>query len=241
MMFEFDSSRNIARNAVSNLELSKDDPCIWVVYPGGAGGDLLAAIINSHFFNTFAKFEGITDRGQVKFMPSDGIINEITNRRTESFKFDSVYFDKLNQYLTTRPATTTYRDQFIFSNHCWDSKTVSKILMCFTNCKIIRILPKNNFENQIINWLGMYKNKNINLSIPDTKNVTNIPIDNIVDIRLLNVYFSDLLNHQRFENTYDQIVDHLNLERKLIRFEFIEYWLKKQHKYILPFLLELAK
>ena len=60
-----------SRNFVDNVNFTKNDECIWIVYPPGASGDLLASIINRHYISTGCDYFGIDDRGQVIFRPSD--------------------------------------------------------------------------------------------------------------------------------------------------------------------------
>jgi hypothetical protein len=55
-----------SRNFVDNVNFSAADPCIWVVYPGGASGDLLISIIDKHYLRTGCEYYGIDDSGRVK-------------------------------------------------------------------------------------------------------------------------------------------------------------------------------
>jgi hypothetical protein len=67
-----------------------------------------------------------------------------------------------------------------------------------------------------------------------------LPDDTVEHERVLEFYFSDILNEQKFELVYSNIIKHLNLKYKLIRHDLIKYHISKQHKNILPALLELT-
>ena len=58
-------------------------------------------------------------------------------------------------------------DMVLFSNHNWSDCVVENILSFFKKAKIIRILPKNKNEAEIIKWLSMFKNLSKNLSFDD--------------------------------------------------------------------------
>jgi hypothetical protein len=235
-MLRFDPELEKFKNST---HFTKDDPCVWVVYPGGAAGDLLSSIINYHYVNTGAFFKGVDANGRAIFQSTDDkLVNFILQDNYDQLIINEKFFLDINRTLSEKNTNYSCLDQFIFSNHAFRANNISIILDNFPKCKIIRILPKTLFEKKIIKWLGEYKNKEVILPISESAD-TNISLDGIVDDRLLNVYFGDLLNSQRFENMYEQIVKHLNLNGKLVRFEFIEYWLAQQHEYIVPFLVTL--
>jgi len=52
-------------NFINGVDFTAADPCIWVVYPVGAAGDLLASIVNFHYGVTGCYYFGLTNRGQV--------------------------------------------------------------------------------------------------------------------------------------------------------------------------------
>jgi len=235
-MLRFDPELEQFKNS---SHFTKDDPCVWIVYPGGSAGDLLSGIINYHYVNTSAFFKGVDTNGRAIFQSTDDkLVNFILQDNYDQLIINEKFFLDINRILSEKNTNYSKLDQFIFSNHAFRANNISIILNTFPNCKLIRILPKTLFEKQIIKWLGKYKNKGVTSPISESAD-TNISSDSIIDDRLLNVYFSDLLNSQKFENMYEQIVKHLNLNGKLIRFEFIEYWLAQQHEYIVPFLLTL--
>ena len=50
------------QNWQDGVDFSYTDPCIFVVYPAGASGDLLASIVNSHYLSTGSDYFGITEQ-----------------------------------------------------------------------------------------------------------------------------------------------------------------------------------
>ena len=214
------------------LDFSASDPCVWIVYPAGAAGDLLASIVNFHYARTGAKFFGITDTGQVIFKDSN---KKQFNKATH---INQQLINKLNEKLAEENLNMSLLDQVIFSNHGWQTETIKNIINFFPNSKVIRILPKNNLENSIISWLSQYKNLNrlTDFQVNDTFN----PIDNIIHDQVLELYFGDLLHKTKFETCYDQLVQHLDLDYKLVRFDFIKFWIDNQHPIIQPLINSLS-
>jgi hypothetical protein len=224
-------------------DFTKDSPCIWIIYPAGAAGDLLGAIINYHYVKTSSTYRGITDQGQVIFRSSD---KKVYNQLHEAGKkeFTEEFFEKVNESLSRHHTNMSRLDQFIFTNHAYQDSDCRRILDTFTNCKIIRINWQTQEEANIIKWLGFYKNLNKKLSAPDPKHpYPDIPTydstSRISDVRLLDIYLSDLINSNKFEIAYTKIVNLLGLPYKLIRYEFIQEWIDMQDNDIKPFLKKL--
>jgi hypothetical protein len=234
-MIKFNPNLEIFKDFV---HFTKDSECIWVVFPQGGAGDLLASLINYHYVNTSAKYRGITDTGQVKFRASDQNYTNILLDKN-LFNLDEDFFNQLIIILSKKNTNFSLLDQFIFSNHAWTDEYLSKILECFANCKIIRIIPKDEYESKIISWLGFYKNYHI---ISDINGIIPINTESIIDdSRVLTIYFSDLISPDKFNLAYDQIISHLNLPDKLIRFNFIQHWIDHQHEKIKPLIKNLSK
>lgn len=82
---------------VDSVDFGPDDRCVWIVYPSGGAGDLLASIINFHYAETGARFKGINKKGQVIFEASD---NKHTNKllQVDQLRFDDQFFMKLQTY-----------------------------------------------------------------------------------------------------------------------------------------------
>ena len=223
---------------------SNNDECIWIVYPQGAGGDLLATIINHHYLETGSSFFGINDRGKVIFSPTDGRLlggkpglNEGGVERNGRLVLNSYIFNKqlihdINNEIGKNTLSYNMLDMVLFSNHNWRDCVVENILSFFKKAKIIRILPKNKNEAEIIKWLSMFKNLSKNLSFDDDI-IKQVPFEkfktNLQDERLFEIKFHELLNKKKFENVYTRLIKYLNLPCKLISFDFIEFWLSNQH------------
>jgi len=218
-----------------------NDPCIWIVYPYGCAGDLLASIISYHYrsIGYGPHYQGINNKGQVSFVGSDQyFIGEKDNGDEKvSIKFDSEFLNQLNTRFNY-----TECDQLIFSTHMFLDEDVNSILSNFKNAKVIHIEPKNQYEEEIRCWLGNFKNESITLTLPNIKNI-NEPVYQVVDgkpgvsnARVLQVTFGDLFNETTFEKLYDSIVTFLDLPGKLIRYDFVKYWKEQQAPEIRPFL-----
>lgn len=220
------------------VNFTNTDPCIWVAYPPGAAGDLIASFINFHYVNTSASFRGMKDTGEVVFMPTDfKHVNKLLGRN--EFTIDKEFFAKIVEVLSSKNTNYSLLDQVIFSAHVWEKNNLEKILTAFPNCKIIRILTKSAFERNVTQWLYHYKNNHEKL---DLGAITVQDYDTVIsDPRILDIYFSDLLNETRFEDTYSKIIQHLNLSGKLIRYDFIQYWINLQADEIKPALSILSK
>ena len=225
---------NKFENFVDCVDFTSQDPCIWIVYPPGAAGDLLAAIVNFHYSRTACHFFGITDSGQIIFRPTDNKLINLEYLKNKNLNLDEQFVHNVNAQIGNRNLNYSLLDQLIFSNHAWKDQQIENILRFFPKAKIIRILPKNTLEQQIINWLYVQKNKSIIKKFNQPTTVSNILSTSISDPRLLDIFFSDIVNSQHFEQTYSTIISHLNLEYKLIRFDFVQYWIDHQHSMIKP-------
>jgi hypothetical protein len=218
---------------------SRNDPCIWIVYPAGASGDLLASIINFHYARTGAEFFGIDDTGRVIFRSSDNKYSNWEFHNNANYDpgqglIDGVYTTLLNKKLNYR-----LTDQIIFSNHAYKNNQIEKIVNFFPKSKIIRILPKTNLEQEIINWLCVYKNTNTIKEFIRPNSIIVEPDLTTAHTQVLDIFFSDLLSEKTFEATYDKIVQHLNLDYKLVRYDFVNYWHTRQHPAITSLLAEI--
>lgn len=212
------------------VDFGPNDPCIWIVYPAGAAGDLLASIVNFHYVNTGANYYGINDHGQTIFRPTDRkLINNL--KKSNELNFNDDFFYKISSSLGERNLNYSLLDQVLFSNHCWEDSNVQKILQHFPQAKIIRILPKTYGEKDIIDWLSAYKNLQTKLPVP-TNNTTTLQQSQLTDLRLLDIYFLDLFQESKFEIVYQKIINLLTLPGPMIRYDFVKFWLNKQPAYI---------
>jgi hypothetical protein len=145
---------------IDGVDFSKDDPCVWIVYPPGAAGDLLAAIVNFHYGQTGCYYFGISEHGQVIFRPTDSKLTNIKYKQTQQLELNQQLIHDINTEIGRKNLNYSLMDQVIFSNHYCRNDEISKILLFFPNAKIIRITPGNLLEKQATQWLATYKNNN---------------------------------------------------------------------------------
>jgi len=218
------------QNWQDGVDFSYTDPCIFVVYPAGASGDLLASIVNSHYLNTGSDYFGITENGQVMFRPSD---YKLLNGRhqTPSIGLENIFTEQLlfdiAESLSKRNLNYSLIDQMIFSNHMHKASEIELILNKLPNSKIIRIFSKDSMQDQMIEYQRNLKNKNIVNHIEFGPLITH-NAHNITSTRLLNIPYISLFSKHSFNQIYKMIVKFLDLNSRLIRFDFIEYYLKQQ-------------
>jgi hypothetical protein len=122
-------------------------------------------------------------------------------------------------------------------NHLWHDNQVQHILDTFSNAHVIRITPANLEEIKIVTWLHKWKNHG---DIADLQSCVEIQLCDHNDTssyshnRLLDVTFGSMWSSATFDQTYDQIIQHLALPYKLVRYDLVQFWLSCQHKTIQP-------
>lgn len=210
------------------VDFGPDSPCIWVVYPPGAAGDLLASLINFHFVETGAKFRGITEQGRVIFRSSDQKITNNFYIKRNSIEFTDQFFFDIADKLSELHTNYSKLDQFIFSNHAFRACQVRSIISTFINSRIIRILPLTDDEHRITQWMSSFKNLNITSDINTSKFSTRY-YDDLEHKQLLTIGLCDFLDPLRFDLTYNKILKHLGLDYQMINYDLIRYWLQHQH------------
>ena len=216
---------------------SLDDPCVWVVYPHGCAGDLLASLINFHYGNTSCDYHGMQSRGNVFFRPTDSKITNLVYRGSNQ-DWKNLAMD-VNLEIWRRHRDYGQMDQVIFSNHMYTNPEVHHILSQCAQAKIIRLLPADNYEEGIMEWLAHYKIHGT-LREVDGYRTFRYDYDAINDDRLLEVTLGQLLHPEKFETVYDRLISHLDLPYKLIRHDFIKFWIDHQHTAIQPALKKLT-
>ena len=217
------------RNWQDGVEFSYTDPCIFIVYPAGASGDLLASIVNSHYLSTGSDYFGITDNGQVIFRPSDCKLTNLRHQTgigLEDIFTEQLLFD-IAESLGKRNLNYSLIDQMIFSNHMHRVAEIELILDKLPNSKIIRIFSEDSIQDQMIEYQQNLKNANIDSRIEFGTLITHNVL-NITSTRLLNIPYISLFSKHSFNQIYKMIVKFLDLDSRLIRFDFIEYYLKQQ-------------
>ncbi len=225
-----------SRNFVDNVDFTKNDECIWNVYPVGASGDLLASIINCHYISTGCNYFGITDQGQVLFRPSD---YKITNARDQNNKilFDDQHMFDIATSLGGRNLNYSIMDQFIFSNHLYKNNQIQSIIDNFPKAKIINTYIVDNHGKAIVEFLALLKNKDIVTDVALPKNYK-FDVELINHDRVMNIPFGSLFNEESYYKQYDSIIKFLNLNGRLICFDYVKYYMSKQHKLIKSTLAE---
>lgn len=227
-MIRYDESKNTFQDQV---DFGPNDPCVWVVYPAGGAGDLLATIIHHHYANSGSSFRGIDDTGAVKFFGTDNkLVNTLMHKN--KLLFDDQFFYNISKHLGNHNYNYSMLDQVIFSAHCNNHFYVNLILQKFSQAKVIRISPGSLYEQAVIKWLSDYKNLN------KLSNFVPASVDPIQVVaqgpRVLDIAFGQLINPAQFESTYSKVVELLGLPGKLIRYDFVQYWLDHQHPQIRP-------
>ena len=217
------------QNWQDGVEFSYTDPCIFIVYPAGASGDLLASIVNSHYLSTGSDYFGITENGQVMFRPSDYKLTNLRNQTRiglEDIFTEQLLFD-IAESLGKRNLNYSMIDQMIFSNHMHKAADIELILDKLPNSKIIRIFSEDSIQDQMIEYQQNLKNANIDNRIEFGTLITHNAL-NITSTRLLNIPYISLFSKHSFHQIYKMIVKFLDLDSRLIRFDFIKYYLKQQ-------------
>jgi len=206
-----------SRNFVDGVDFTKDDPRIFVVYPSGASGDLLISIIDKHYIRTGCEYYGISDTGRVHMFTTDYEDLDLDCK----YKFNQQFFYTLAENLGNRNLNYSLLDQVIFGCHMWEDHQVQYILDTFPKAKIIRILPKDQTASDIILSL---KSKKL-----EVKGRVKPVIDTKIDsLRVLEIPFGVLFNRKNYLEYYDKIIKFLNLNGRLICFDYVQYYLTRQ-------------
>jgi len=207
------------RNFIDGVDFTKDDPCIFVVYPPGACGDLLISIIDKHYLRTGCEYYGIDDKGKVHMFTTD--YEAMDNKFIR--KFDKEFFIMVAESLGNRNLNYGLLDQVIFGTHMWRDSRVEHILETFPLAKIIRILPQDQVGREIVKAMIKRKLDSSFVAKTDTYYETKIS-----DPRVLEIPFGSLFDHDNYYKQYDRIINFLNLNGRLICFDYIQYYLAKQ-------------
>lgn len=226
MLFEYNKKYEPEPENIVPGNFSYDHPCLWIVYPPGSAGDLLASIINQHYLATGCRYKGINSNGRVIFKSTD---NKITNLRHQAgtLEFNEQWIYDVSDALSEKNLCDSIVDQYIFANHMFQPTEIELILNTFSQAKIINITTKTARETALVKFMQLYKNSDvIDRAVLDS-NLQ--PINNdYAHSQVLNVPFGSLLNETEFDKSYNSIVKHLNLAGQLINYNYINYWKSKQ-------------
>lgn len=221
-----------SRNFVDGVDFTKNDPCIFVVYPAGAAGDLLISIIDKHYLRTGCEYYGISDTGRVMTCTTDYEMIDIELVKTKTVDFSQQWFYNLSDKLGERNLNYSLLDQVIFGCHLYTAENITYILDTFTKAKVINIYPKDVTGSTIISNLRNIKLINTSTKIKFKEN------DTVDHERVLNIPFGCLFNKNLYSNYYNKILNFLNLPGQLISFEYINFYLSKQDAKIKNMLIE---
>lgn len=227
-------------NFVDGVEFTKNDECIWNVYAPGASGDLLASIINAHYGRTGSNFFGINDNGQVIFRPSDYKITNIRHGNNQPL-FDQQHFYDISDSLSSRNLNYSLLDQFIFSCHLFQKHEIKKILDTFPNARILHTYVANAEGYKLVRFMSKLKNCNQKITIDDDVNHNFVITKPINNSRILNIPFGALFNEKSYYKYYDEIIEFLNLNGRLICYDYVKYYISKQDPSVQNMLVEYSK
>jgi len=214
-----------SRNFIDGVDFTCDDECIFVTYPNGAAGDLLISIIDKHYLRTGCEYYGIADNGRVHMFTTDYEMMDLYR----AYEFTDKWFYDLAENLGNRNLNYSLLDQVIIGVHMHTPEENQYILNTFNKCKIINIYPYDSFGDQIIRKLAHAKLKNKIIDLDYTNNIDYTNNNSLnSDPRIINIPFGCLFNEELFEKTYKNIINFLDLPGKLIRYDFIKYYLSKQ-------------
>ena len=208
-----------SRNFVDGLNFTKDDPCIFVVYPAGAAGDLLISIIDKHYLRTGCEYYGISDNGRVQLYTTDYDKLDIDT----SYQFDQQFFFDLAKNLGNRNLNYSLLDQVIFGCHMYKDKQVKYILKTFPKAKVIRIMPQDQAGHDIMKTMAhkkLYPNTTLGKSVMYQPKMNNEHV--------LEIPFGSMFNQTNYYKQYDRIINFLNLNGRLICFDYVQYYLTRQ-------------
>lgn len=213
-----------SRNFIDGMDFTRNDPCVFVTYPAGASGDLLISIIDKHYIRTGCEYYGIADNGRIRMFTTDYEMMDLHRM----YEFTDQWFYDLASKLGDRNLNYSLLDQVIFGCHMHTNAQHQYILDTFPNAKIINISPTNGHGYQLIEFLRLFKLHDTIDNIDKIEIPTYIP-PTLKHERILNLPFGALFNKEQYYKYYDQVIDFLNLNGRLICFDYIKYYLSKQH------------
>ena len=222
-----------SRNFVDGVDFTKNDPCIFVVYPAGAAGDLLISIVDKHYLRTGCEYYGIADNGRVHMFTTDYESMDLKNIRS----FDNKFFNMVSESLGNRNLNYSLLDQVIFGTHMWRDTAVELILSTFPKAQVIRIMPQDQQGNDIIE--SMVQKKLKPKAYSHSKSI--MYQTEIKSERVLEIPFGKIFTEEGYLKHYDRIINFLNLNGRLICFDYIQYYLTRQGPEIKKTLLDYSK
>lgn len=225
-----------SRNFIDGVNFTRDDSCVFVVYPAGAAGDLLISIIDKHYLRTGCEYYGISDSGRVMIYTTDYEVMDISLEQTGQVTFDQQWFYDLAEKLGQRKLNYSLLDQVIFGCHLYREEQIKQVLDNFSRAKIINIYPKDKPGLHLINKLRSIKLKNSSDQNQELSSGV------FCHDRVLNIPFGCLFDKTSYSIYYNKILEFLGLDqRQLISFDYIDFYLSKQDKSVATLLTEYSK
>ena len=223
-----------SRNFIDGLVFSREDPCLWIVYPAGSAGDLLISVLDKHYLRTGCEYYGINDRGRIMLYTSDYEMIDIQLTKSGRITFDEQWFYDFSAQLSKRNLTYSMLDQVIFGCHMYRPGQILQILENFSQAKIINIYPKDTLAEHILKSMAnfkLYQKPVLSSTLLDVP-CQLIPNNLIKHERVCNVPFGFLFSKTTYDRYYQHLRKFLNLPGALISHDFIEFYLNKQPKAI---------
>ena len=225
-------------NFKDGVNFSRNDPCIFVTYPAGAAGDLLISIIDKHYLRTGCEYYGISDTGKVHIYTTDYEMID----QYKKYVFDDQWFFDLAAKLGNRNLNYSLLDNVIFGCHMYTKEQTKYILDTFPNAKIINIQPMDYYGGQLITFLKLYKLHRFNGDSHSVNTIKhNLNSDVYIHDRVFTLPFGAIFSEKGYLKYYDQIINFLGLEGRLICYNFIKYYLSKQHSDIQSLLISYSE
>jgi len=232
-----------SQNFIDGLVFTRHDPCIWVVYPPGAAGDLLISIIDRHYLRTGCEYYGINDRGRVMLYTTDYKMVNTALLNDQPIVFDDQWFYDFSDQLSSRHLTYSMLDQVIFGCHLYRPQDIQKIIGNFSEAKIINIFAQDDFGDFLRSLMKVSKceMKDLPNALLDSYQAKPYMPEIVVHERVLNIPFGFQFDRQSYDRYYKIIREFLNLNGALICFDFIEFYLSKQHPVVAAKLQEYSR
>lgn len=205
-----------------------DDPCIWVVYPAGAAGDLLITMLDRHYLRTGCEYRGIDSRGRVMVYTSDYEMIDLALLQHGSVQFDQQWFWDFSDQLGRRNLTYSMLDQVIFGCHLYTATDIAGIIKSFPAAKIINIYCKDSQASAIVKNMAAYKLRSRE-PVPLTGAADPEILDLVQHPQVLNVPFGFLFARSSYARYYRAIRAFLGLDGALIDFDYMKFYLSRQH------------
>ena len=228
------------------------------MYPPGASGDLLLSIVDKHYLRTGCEYYGIDQQGKLHFYTTDyelidqrlgeydgrfslqmQHINDsvIATRNqqqidTQTFEFDQQFFWDLSASLGNRNLNYSLLDQVLFGCHMAQDHQVQSIIDTFPKAQVIRITASDQTGTDIM-FEQMVHKLNPEAIIREHKQDHQFRHERVLELR-----YGTMFNEQSYYQTYNKIIEFLNLKGRVVHWDYVQYYLSKQRPDIAKQLIE---